>query len=74
MSDIPCRTDDKFGRYLFEYRHEGAEWGIEIHANSPADAKERLKSMAWAQYQGEVFAKVPVPATGLIRRIAAWFQ
>ena len=67
-------TDAEFNRYLFEYRHDGNDWGIEIVARSPEEAKERIKSLTWARYQGEIKAKIPVPATGLIRRIAAWFR
>lgn len=67
-------SDNGFNRYLFEYRHEGSEWGLEITARSPDEAKERIKSLAWARYQGEIKAKVPVPAAGLIQWIASRFR
>lgn len=74
MSDFSFSGSDvKFNRYLFEYRHDNAEWGIEITARSPEEAKERIKSLTWARYQGEVVAKVPVPTTGFFKRIATWF-
>jgi hypothetical protein len=57
-------------RHLFEYRHEGSEWGVEIMAASRADAIARLKAVAWAQYRGEVFAKLAVPGT----RKAGWLS
>lgn len=63
-----------FKSHLFEYRHEGSEWGIEIVARSPEDAHNRLKSLAWAQYRGEIKAKFVVPSTGLIRRFVSWFS
>lgn len=69
MSDNSLSSDAKFNRYLFEYRHDDAEWGIEITARSPWEAKERLKSLTWARYMGEVKAKVPIPGGGLISRI-----
>lgn len=73
MSDLFFQgLDAKFTRYLFEYRHDGSDWGIEILARSPEEAKERVKSLTWARYQGEIKAKVSIPATGIIRRIAAW--
>ncbi|PZM07594.1 hypothetical protein CPY51_31185 [Rhizobium tubonense] len=69
MSDNSFHSDDKFNRYLFEYRHDGSEWGIEIIASSPGDAHARLKSLTWARYQGEIKAKIPVPSAGWFRRL-----
>jgi hypothetical protein len=54
-------------RYLFEYRFNGAEWGIEIKAANPTEAHERLKALAWAQYRGRIFATIPVTAGPLVR-------
>jgi hypothetical protein len=61
--------DDGYARYLFEYRHDGSEWGIEIVAKSPQDAQERLKALNWARYKGEIAAKIPVPGGRLLRRL-----
>jgi hypothetical protein len=61
-------SEDDFQRYLFEYRFGDAEWGIEIVARSPQEAKERIKALAWAKYQGEVKAKVYIPTGGFIWR------
>jgi hypothetical protein len=58
-----------YRRYLFEYRHDGSEWGIEIVAKSQRDAQERLKAISWARYKGEIAAKIPVPGGGLLNRI-----
>lgn len=69
-------SDDGCKRYLFEYRHDGAEWRLEIPARDLADAKDRLKAIPWAQYRGEVFATVRIPRTlwrGLWGRITACF-
>jgi hypothetical protein len=63
-----------YQRYLFEYRHDGSEWGIEIVAASPEDARERLKAISWAQYKGEIAAKIPVPSGRLLNRILAYLQ
>jgi hypothetical protein len=60
---------DGFSRYLFEYRHDGSEWGIEIVATSPQDAQDRLKAISWAHYKGEIAAKIPAPGGGLIKRL-----
>jgi len=62
-------SDDKFSQYLFEYRHDGSEYGIVINARSPAEAKERINALNLARYCGEVQATVHVPGAGLIGRI-----
>ena len=70
-------SHDGFSRHLYEYRHDGAVWGIEIQATSRADADERLRRLAWAKYQGEVAYAFPVPSTllgRLIGRITTWWM
>ncbi len=66
--------DVKFNRYFFEYRHDNADWGIEIVARSSEEAKQRIQALTWARYQGEIKAIVPVPATRLIEKMFAWFR
>jgi hypothetical protein len=60
-------------RHLFEYRFNGSEWGLEITAANSAEAQERLKALAWAQYKGRIFAKIPV-ASGRMIRFAAFLK
>ena len=69
-------SDDSGGyrRYLFEYRYDGSEWGLEITARSPAEARERLGALAWACYRGKIAARIPIPGAGLIERISAFFR
>jgi hypothetical protein len=64
-------SDDGFQRYLFEYHYDNAEWGFEIMARSAGEAKERVKQLARAKYQGEVKLKLSVPAGGFLPR---WFH
>ena len=59
-----------FQRYLFEYRYDNSEWGIEIMAASQQEAHERIKALGWARYKGEIMAKIPVPGGGFFGRIA----
>lgn len=68
-------SDDAFNRYLFEYRHDGSEYGIVISARTPAEAKERINALNFARYCGEVHATIHVPDVGpnLGRRIRRWF-
>ncbi len=61
----------EFKRYLFEYSHDGSESGIEIVATSPDDARERLKAINWARYQGEIKATVPIPSVRPLLGVAA---
>lgn len=63
-----------FNRYLFEYRHEDAHWGIEIVAASPDDARERLKAISWANYKGEIAATIPVPGGRMLDRIRTYLH
>lgn len=59
--------EETFKTYLFEYRHDGSTWGIEIKARNESDAAERLKALAWARYVGEGVLKVHVPVSFLGR-------
>lgn len=46
--------------HLFRYRYDGREWGFEIEAASLEEARERLARMAYASYDGELVARVPL--------------
>jgi hypothetical protein len=48
-----------FKTYLFSYRYKDAVWGFDLKAESPDDAQERLKALAWATYDGELVAIIP---------------
>lgn len=63
----------EFKRYLFEYRHEGAEWALEILARDADDARERIKRIPWAQYQGEVVSSAIMPRPRLPRIVRKFF-
>ncbi len=51
-------------RYLFEYRHRGADWSLELHARDLEDAKARLRTLPFASYQGEIVASGAYPISG----------
>lgn len=61
--------DKPFKTYLFSYRHDGCDWGLEIKATDASDAKERLKAITFARYDGELIAKIPVEAGWLAKAI-----
>lgn len=59
--------------YLFSYRYGGAEWSLEIPAETAREARERLSAITLARYDGEAIAKVPAVA-GPIARLAVWLR
>lgn len=62
-------TDDKFQKYLFSYRFEGEDYGFDIPARSPAEAKARLSAMGLARYDGEIKLTIPVPGGGWLAKL-----
>lgn len=62
--------------FLFTYRFGGAEWGTSVFATDPAEAKEKIKAMALARYDGELMARIPagVPGAGLLTRVICWWK
>ena len=60
---------ESVNRYLFEYRHEGAEWALEVRARELDDAKARLRTLPFAQYRGEVVASGDIPGSGFLGRL-----
>jgi hypothetical protein len=59
--------------HLFTYRHDGAEWTLEIKARDIRDAKERLKALPLARYDGELITKVPA-SLGPLMQMAVWLR
>lgn len=62
--------------FLFTYRFGGAEWGTSVFAANPSEAKEKVKAMALARYDGECMMTVPavVPGAGLFVRFWCWLK
>ena len=61
--------------HLFSYNYEGAEYSLEIPANSVQEAKERLSKMTFARYDGELVTKIPAtPGTGVLVRLVTWLR
>lgn len=49
----------KFKTYLVSYRHDGAQWNIELPATSLADAEQRLSQLHFGRVDGELIANIP---------------
>lgn len=61
--------------YLFSYNYQGSEYSLEIPANSLEEAKGRLSQMVFAQYDGELVAKVPAnSSSGILVNLAVWIR
>lgn len=63
--------------YLFTYRYDGAEYSLEVPADSLDEAKGRVSQMGLARHEGEVFVKIPIGG-GLFSRlcvaVASWWR
>lgn len=49
----------EFKRYLVSYRHDGAQWNIEVPATSQQDAERRLSQIHFGKVDGEIIANIP---------------
>jgi hypothetical protein len=51
-----------FKTYLVSYRHDGAEWVVELKAASEQDARSRLGKLVYGKISGELVATIPAHA------------
>ncbi|MEQ8698981.1 MAG: hypothetical protein RLT05_20795 [Bauldia litoralis] len=63
----------RYQPYRFTYRFNGTEWSIDIPALSLSEAKERVKVLGFARFEGEVTASHG-RAERAERRSGAWFR
>ena len=71
-SHFRCFPMQKFKTYLVSYRHDGAQWNIELPATSLEDAQQRLGQLHFGRVDGEVIANLPSsmgPIAELIARL-----
>lgn len=59
-------------KFLFEYRYQGAVYGVDMVASSEREAKERLSAMGLARYCGEIHATIRVPGGNVLLRVWKW--
>lgn len=60
--------ENTYTTHLFSYRFEGKVYTVDIVAANADEAKARLKALAWAQYDGELVARIPA-RLGLLTRL-----
>lgn len=65
--------EGEYKTFVVHYRHEGAEWGIQLPARSIEDAKARLARMPYATVAGELVMTLPA-YTGPLAAIATSFR
>ena len=57
MGSVPSVSS--FKSFLVSYRYEGAEWNVELPAQSWEDARRRVSALSLARCEGEVIARLP---------------
>ena len=62
--------------FLFSYRFGGSDWAVTVYADGPAEAREKIKAVALARYDGEVHMKIPYYASvfGVVPRLILWLR
>lgn len=61
--------------FLFSYRFNGSDWSTTVFARDEAEAKEKIKQVGLARYDGEVFLRVPATVSGgVFVRGLVWLQ
>lgn len=56
---MSVQDDGDYKTFAVRYRYAGAEWGLQIPAQSFEDAKARLNMMAWGHVDGVIIATLP---------------
>ena len=56
-------------KYLFHYYFQGAKWACDVYANNPEEAKEKIRAMSQAIYDGELKCEIRIPEN-LLSRVA----
>ena len=64
-------VSEQFETHLFSYRFNGRQYTVDIPAKDTDEAKERLKALAWAQYDGVLVARIPAQLGFLARLVVA---
>jgi hypothetical protein len=59
--------------FACSYAHDGAEWGLTIHAYDFADAEARIKKLGFLRLNGEVKLVVP-HKLGWVAKLVCWLR
>ena len=56
--------------FLFEYRFDGAVYGLPVVAKDIETARRKVSAMALAIYQGEIYATIPASPRSIWKWLA----
>lgn len=59
--------------FACSYMHDGAEWGLTIHAYDLADAEARIKKLGFVRLNGEIKLVVP-QKFGWAAKLLCWLR
>lgn len=66
---------DKWWNFLFSYDWEGKEYAFDICARSEQEARERLKRLPLARYDGQGHGgPIPLSRGGFLVPLIAWWK
>jgi hypothetical protein len=60
-------ASEHYQTHLFSYRFGDAFCTLQIKAKNADEAKERLKALAWATYDGVLVANVPLAPRRIVQ-------
>ncbi len=61
--------------FVCKYYHDGAWWGLNIHAYDMEDAKARVAKLGNLQLNGELIMSIPcIPGAGLFVKATCWVR
>lgn len=61
--------------YTFSYTFSGRRWTASVWADSPEEAKRKIRAQASAVYDGEVVMKLPIPVKcSWFKRFMRWIK
>lgn len=59
--------------YTFSYIFDGCKWSTSVWADSPEEAKRKIRAQACAVYDVEVKTKISISiSSSRVKRISAW--
>ena len=51
---------EKYKTFLFTYNYDDAKWQLQIKAKTEEEARERVKRLYYAKYEGRLILTIPV--------------
>lgn len=66
--------DRKTREYVCRYYHDGAWWGLNIHAYDMTDAQARVAKLGNLQLNGELVMTIPVVTGSWLPRLICWVR